>query len=155
MGDVSRFESQAALAKFAGLHGTCTSQDDPTPKRPLSPRLETSTSGTTWWRRQFVEASDNEEYASYYRKKYSEVPKHQHKVTVFNFQGAIVAGFKNRLLRFLTLHRSSKIIVELKARFKRVDEGNAFHSPSRGEVFAQHHGDLIESGGSPDLSIPV
>lgn len=79
IGDVSRFQSQAALAKFAGLtwHRYQSGRFD-------AEETSLTKAGNAYLRYYLVEAANslrlhNEEYSAYYRKKYSEVPKHQHK----------------------------------------------------------------------------
>ena len=79
VGDVTRFDHEKALAKFAGL----------TWHRHQSGRFEAeetslTKSGNHYLRYYLVEAANslrvhNPEYAAFYAKKYDEVPKHQHK----------------------------------------------------------------------------
>ncbi|WP_195268908.1 IS110 family transposase [Eubacterium sp. 1001713B170207_170306_E7] len=79
IGDISAFHSSDALAKYAGLYwkhndsGDFTSEDNPMSK-----------DGNRYLRYYLGEAANsmrthNAEYGAYYRKKYIEVPKHQHK----------------------------------------------------------------------------
>lgn len=79
IGDISAFHSSDALAKYAGLYwkhndsGDFTSEDN-----------HMSKAGNRYLRYYLGEAANsmrthNAEYGAYYRKKYNEVPKHQHK----------------------------------------------------------------------------
>ena len=79
IGDIHAFHSADALAKYAGLYwrhndsGGYTSEDNPMSK-----------AGNRYLRYYLGEAANslrqhNAEYGAYYRKKYNEVPKHQHK----------------------------------------------------------------------------
>lgn len=79
IGDVSRFSNQAALAKYAGLvwnrHQSGSFEAEDT-------RL--THSGNRYLRYYLIEAANSvknrePEFHEYYRKKYGEVPKHQHK----------------------------------------------------------------------------
>lgn len=79
LGDIERFSDQAAVAKYAGL----------TWRRSQSGSFEAEDtkrikSGNRFLRYYLVEAANSvknrdEEFGEYYRKKYKEVPKHQHK----------------------------------------------------------------------------
>jgi transposase len=79
IGDIDRFNDQAAVAKYAGL----------TWRRHQSGPFEAEDtkrikSGNRFLRYYLVEAANSvknrdEEFGEYYRKKYKEVPKHQHK----------------------------------------------------------------------------
>ena len=79
VGDITRFHDQAALAKFAGLIWT----------RYQSGGFEAeetslTKAGNFYLRYYLVEAANslrlhNPEYAAYYKRKYDEVPRHQHK----------------------------------------------------------------------------
>jgi len=79
IGDIERFSDQAAVAKYAGL----------TWRRSQSGSFEAEDtkrikSGNRFLRYYLVEAANSvknrdEEFGEYYRKKYKEVPKHQHK----------------------------------------------------------------------------
>lgn len=79
IGDISAFTSSDALAKYAGLFwksnqsGGFNGEDTPMTK-----------AGNRYLRYYLGEAANsmrkhNVEYGAYYRKKYNEVPKHQHK----------------------------------------------------------------------------
>ena len=79
IGDIHVFHSADALAKYASLYwrhndsGGYTSEDNPMSK-----------AGNRYLRYYLGEAANslrqhNAEYGAYYRKKYNEVPKHQHK----------------------------------------------------------------------------
>ena len=79
IGDISAFTSSDALAKYAGLcwksnqSGDFDGEDTPMTK-----------AGNRYLRYYLGEAANsmrkhNVEYGAYYRKKYNEVPKHQHK----------------------------------------------------------------------------
>jgi transposase len=79
VGDISRFENQAALAKFAGLtwsvHQSSGFRADDT---------KLTKSGNYYLRYYLIEAANslrvhNKEYAEFYRKKYREATKHHHK----------------------------------------------------------------------------
>ncbi|THF72408.1 IS110 family RNA-guided transposase [Cohnella fermenti] len=79
IGDIDRFSDQAAVAKYAGLtwrrHQSGAFEGEDT-KRIKS--------GNRFLRYYLVEAANSvknrdEEFGEYYRKKYNEVPKHQHK----------------------------------------------------------------------------
>jgi len=79
VGDITRFYSDAALARFAGLTWT----------RYQSGEFEAedtslTKAGNFYLRYYLVEAANslrlhNPEYAAFYKRKHSEVPKHQHK----------------------------------------------------------------------------
>ncbi|WP_019119409.1 IS110 family transposase [Brevibacillus massiliensis] len=79
IGDIERFSDQAAVAKYAGL----------TWRRHQSGSFEAEDttrirSGNRFLRYYLVEAANSvknrdPEFGEYYRKKYKEVPKHQHK----------------------------------------------------------------------------
>lgn len=79
LGDIERFTDQAAVAKYAGL----------TWRRHQSGSFEAENtkrirSGNRFLRYYLVEAANSvknhdPEFGEYYRKKYKEVPKHQHK----------------------------------------------------------------------------
>lgn len=79
IGDIERFDNQAAVAKYAGL----------TWRRHQSGSFEAEDtkrirSGNRFLRYYLVEAANSvknrePEFGEYYRKKYQEVPKHQHK----------------------------------------------------------------------------
>ena len=79
VGDITRFHGHAALAKFAGLTWT----------RYQSGEFEAeetslTKAGNLYLRYYLVEAASslrlhNPEYAAFYKRKYDEVPKHQHK----------------------------------------------------------------------------
>lgn len=79
LGDISRFGDQAAVAKYAGL----------TWRRSQSGSFEAEDtkrirSGNRFLRYYLIEAANSvknrdAEFGEYYRKKYNEVPKHQHK----------------------------------------------------------------------------
>jgi transposase len=79
IGDIDRFSNQAALAKYAGLtwhrhqSGSFEAED--------TKRIR---SGNRFLRYYLIEAANSvknraPEFGEYYRKKYNEVPKHQHK----------------------------------------------------------------------------
>lgn len=79
IGDIAAFHSSDALAKYAGLYwkhndsGDFSGEDTPMSK-----------AGNRYLRYYLGEAANsmrkhNAEYGAYYRKKYNEVPKHQHK----------------------------------------------------------------------------
>lgn len=79
VGDIHRFNSHAALAKYAGLtwsrHQSGTFEADET---------KLIRSGNRFLRYYLIEAANSlkrcdSEYRRYYRHKYQEVPKHQHK----------------------------------------------------------------------------
>ncbi|MHC1745937.1 MAG: IS110 family transposase [Negativicutes bacterium] len=79
IGDVSRFRSEAALAQYAGLTWSRYQSGD----FDAEDRHLTKT-GNRYLRYYLVEAANslrvhNEEYKAYYRSKYSEGTKHQHK----------------------------------------------------------------------------
>lgn len=79
LGDIDRFHDQAAVAKYAGL----------TWRRSQSGAFEAEDtkrirSGNRFLRYYLVEAANSvknrdSEFGDYYRKKFAEVPKHQHK----------------------------------------------------------------------------
>lgn len=79
LGDIERFKDQAAVAKYAGL----------TWRRHQSGAFEAENtarikSGNRFLRYYLVEAANSvrlrdEEFGEYYRKKYNEVPRNQHK----------------------------------------------------------------------------
>ncbi len=79
IGDVSRFHNEAALAQYAGLTWSrYQSGDFDAEDRQLTKN------GNRYLRYYLVEAANslrvhNEEYKAYYRSKFSEVTKHQHK----------------------------------------------------------------------------
>ncbi len=79
IGDIDRFSDQAALAKYAGLawrrhqSGSFEAED-----------TKCIRSGNRFLRYYLIEAANSvrlrePEFGNYYRKKYNEVPKHQHK----------------------------------------------------------------------------
>jgi transposase len=79
VGDIHRFSNQAALAKYAGLtwnkHQSGTFEADET---------KLIRSGNRFLRYYLIEAANSlkrcdSEYRRYYRRKFKEVPKHQHK----------------------------------------------------------------------------
>jgi transposase len=79
IGDIGRFKDQAALAKYAGLswskHQSGSFQAEET---------NMIRTGNRYLRYYLVEAANSvkrcdSEYRAYYQKKFSEVPKHQHK----------------------------------------------------------------------------
>ncbi|SDZ13236.1 IS110 family transposase [Thermoactinomyces sp. DSM 45892] len=79
IGDISRFENQASLAKYAGLswkkHQSGSFQAEET---------NLIRTGNRYLRYYLVEAANSvqrneSEYRAYYQKKYQEVPKHKHK----------------------------------------------------------------------------
>lgn len=79
IGDITRFDDQAAVAKYAGLSWR-KNQSGPFEAEDTK-RIR---SGNRFLRYYLVEAANsvkqNEpEFGQYYRKKYAEVPKHQHK----------------------------------------------------------------------------
>jgi len=79
IGDISRFASDNKLAKFAGLTWKITQSGNFNAEET---RL--TGKGNSYLRYYIVEAANslrvhNEEYKSYYNKKYHEVPKHRHK----------------------------------------------------------------------------
>ena len=79
IGDIERFDGQAAIAKYAGLTwGRHQSGDFEAADR--KPRKE----GNRYLRYYLIEAANqvrrrDSTYNAYYSKKYREVPKHQHK----------------------------------------------------------------------------
>lgn len=79
IGDIARFHDQGALARFAGLtwHKHQTGSFD-------AEETSLTKAGNEYLRYYLVEGANslrlhNKEYAAYYRRKYEEVPKHQHK----------------------------------------------------------------------------
>jgi transposase len=79
IGDIARFSDQAALAKYAGL--TWRKQQSGAFEAEDTKRIK---SGNRFLRYYLVEAANSvknrdEEFGAYYRKKFQEVPKHQHK----------------------------------------------------------------------------
>ncbi|MRN12600.1 transposase, partial [Akkermansia muciniphila] len=79
IGQIDRFENETKIAKYAGLYwrklqsGRFTADD-----------TSLSRNGNQYLRYYLVEAANSvrkhiPEYQEYYEKKYSEVPKHQHK----------------------------------------------------------------------------
>lgn len=79
IGDIDRFSDQAAVAKYAGLSWR-KHQSGPFEAEDTK-RIK---SGNRFLRYYLVEAANSvkkhdEEFGEYYRKKYQEVPKHQHK----------------------------------------------------------------------------
>lgn len=79
IGNINRFKDQAALAKYAGLAWRKHQSGNFTAEETNMIR-----SGNRYLRFYLVEAANsvkiNEpEYSNYYKKKYHEVPKHQHK----------------------------------------------------------------------------
>jgi len=79
IGDIDRFSDQAALAKYAGL--TWRKQQSGAFEAEDTKRIK---SGNRFLRYYLVEAANSvknrdEEFGAYYRKKFLEVPKHQHK----------------------------------------------------------------------------
>jgi len=79
IGQIERFEDQAKLAKYAGLFWKKHESGDH--KRENTPLTK---KGNRYFRYYLVEAANSvrrylPEYQTYYRKKYKETPKHQHK----------------------------------------------------------------------------
>lgn len=79
LGDIERFNDQAAVAKYAGL--TWRRQQSGAFEAEDTKRIK---SGNRFLRYYLVEAANSvknrdEEFGDYYRKKFKEVPKHQHK----------------------------------------------------------------------------
>lgn len=79
IGDIGRFRDQAALAKYAGL--TWRKQQSGAFEAEDTKRIK---SGNRFLRYYLVEAANSvknhdDEFGEYYRKKFKEVPKHQHK----------------------------------------------------------------------------
>lgn len=79
LGDIERFKDQAAVAKYAGL--TWRKHQSGAFEAENTTRIK---SGNRFLRYYLVEAANSvrlrdEEFGEYYRKKYSEVPKNQHK----------------------------------------------------------------------------
>lgn len=79
IGDISRFTGEKALAKFAGLTWHRT-QSGPF----VAEETSLTKAGNAYLRYYLVEAANslrlhNDDYAAYYRRKYNEVTKHQHK----------------------------------------------------------------------------
>ena len=79
IGDITRFGSQAQLAKFAGLTWRKTASGD-----FVGQITRMTKSGNQYLRYYLVEAANslrvhNEEYRAYYQAKYKEVTLHQHK----------------------------------------------------------------------------
>ncbi|MCS7465035.1 IS110 family transposase [Paenibacillus doosanensis] len=79
IGDIERFSDQAAVAKYAGL--TWRKSQSGAFEAEDTKRIK---SGNRFLRYYLVEAANSvknrdEEFGEYYRKKYKEVPKHQHK----------------------------------------------------------------------------
>ncbi|MEK3885839.1 IS110 family transposase [Paenibacillus sp. PL2-23] len=79
LGDIERFSDQAAVAKYAGL--TWRRQQSGAFEAEDTKRIK---SGNRFLRYYLVEAANSvknrdEEFGEYYRKKFKEVPKHQHK----------------------------------------------------------------------------
>lgn len=79
IGDIERFSDQAAVAKYAGL--TWRKQQSGAFEAEDTQRIK---SGNRFLRYYLVEAANSvknrdEEFGEYYRKKFKEVPKHQHK----------------------------------------------------------------------------
>lgn len=79
IGNIDRFNDQAAVAKYAGL--TWRKHQSGPFEAEDTKRIK---SGNRFLRYYLVEAANSvknrdEEFGEYYRKKYKEVPKHQHK----------------------------------------------------------------------------
>lgn len=79
LGDITRFDDQAAVAKYAGL--TWRKHQSGPFEAEETKRIK---SGNRFLRYYLVEAANSvknrdPEFGEYYRKKYNEVPKHQHK----------------------------------------------------------------------------
>jgi hypothetical protein len=79
LGDIDRFHDQAAVAKYAGL--TWRKNQSGAFEAEDTKRIR---SGNRFLRYYLVEAANSvknrdPEFGEYYRKKYAEVPKHQHK----------------------------------------------------------------------------
>ena len=79
IGQIERFENQVKLAKYAGLHWKKSeSGNNKSENTPLTKR------GNRYLRYYLIEAANSvrrhlPEYNEFYRKKYQETPKHQHK----------------------------------------------------------------------------
>lgn len=79
LGDIERFKDQAAVAKYAGL--TWRKHQSGAFEAENTARIK---SGNRFLRYYLVEAANSvrlrdEEFGEYYRKKYNEVPRNQHK----------------------------------------------------------------------------
>lgn len=79
IGQIERFETQAQLAKYAGLYWKKSQSGDFESER--TPRVRT---GNHYLRYYLVEAANSVQrnepvYREFYQKKYKEVPKYQHK----------------------------------------------------------------------------
>ncbi|AIQ62285.1 transposase [Paenibacillus stellifer] len=79
LGDIERFKDQAAVAKYAGL--TWRKHQSGAFEAEHTARIK---SGNRFLRYYLVEAANSvrlrdEEFGEYYRKKYNEVPRNQHK----------------------------------------------------------------------------
>ncbi|THF83353.1 transposase, partial [Cohnella fermenti] len=79
LGDIERFKDQAAVAKYAGL--TWRRHQSGAFEAENTTRIQ---SGNRFLRYYLVEAANSvrlrdQEFSEYYRKKYDEVPKNQHK----------------------------------------------------------------------------
>lgn len=96
IGNIKSFPSQDKLAKFAGLTWRKTESGS-----FKAEETRMTKSGNQYLRYYLIEAANslrvhNEEYKAYYRSKYREVPKHQHKRAV-----ALTARKLVRLVFFL------------------------------------------------------
>jgi transposase len=79
IGDINRFPNESALASFAGLTWTVNQSGN-----YQAEETSLTKAGNHYLRYYLVEAANslrvhNSEFAAFYRKKYSEVTKHQHK----------------------------------------------------------------------------
>lgn len=82
LGNIQRFDSQAQVAKFAGLTWRKTKSG-----KYESESTRMTKTGNSYLRYYLIEAANslrvhNEEYKLYYQKKYNEVTKHRHKRAV-------------------------------------------------------------------------
>lgn len=102
IGQIERFDDQTKLAKYAGL----TWKKNQSGNRE-SERTPLNKKGNRYFRYYLVEAANSvrrqlPEYKEFYRKKYAETPKHQHKraivLTARKFVRLVDTLLRNRQL---------------------------------------------------------
>ena len=102
IGQIERFESEAQLAKYAGLYWKKNQSEN-----FESQRTPMTRTGNHYLRYYLVEATNsirirNDVYRDYYKKKYAEVPKYQHKralvMTAKKFVRLVDVLLRNRQL---------------------------------------------------------
>lgn len=111
IGQIDRFDDQSKLAKYAGL----TWKKSQSGKRE-SERTPLTKKGNRYFRYYLVEAANSvknylPEYQAFYRKKYEETPKHQHKRAIVLTARKLVR-LVDTLLRNHQLYTPPRSVIE-------------------------------------------